>query len=314
MASKSVEGKPAIQTFSITKKFGDLIAVNGVDLSIKRGELFSLLGPNGAGKTTLIRMLCCIAKPTSGAAAIMGNDVVKDSLEVKRIIDVSPQETAIAGRLNARENLMLMAGIYKLPKEEAERRTDELLKQFDLADRASEQVRKFSGGMQRRLSIAMALISDPQVLFLDEPTLGLDPQSRRSMWKLIEKLKGKKTIVLTTHYLEEADALADRVAIINNGKIVALDTPAGLKGALHGMQTMAIRAKNLTDSCVEDLMKTYPDVRKANGGIEIRARELDFDKIVDHLRKGGAKIEWLSMKEVSLDDVFLKLTGKEMVE
>jgi ABC-2 type transport system ATP-binding protein len=310
----SNESNYEIKTFSITKKFGNLTAVDNVNLSINTGELFSILGPNGAGKTTIIKMLCCLLKPTSGTATIKGLDIVKDAHEVKKIIDISPQETAIADHLNSRENLMMMAGIYNVPKEEANKRTDELLRLFGLSDRANEQVRKFSGGMKRRLSIAMSLISDPEILFLDEPTLGLDPEVRRRMWHLIENLKGKKTVILTTHYLEEADALADRVLIIDKGKIIALDTPERLKSKLHGMQTMTIKAKNVTDACIDDLKKQYPHVIKTEAGIEIRGDELDFDSIVDYLRKRGVKIEKLSMKEATLDDVFLKLTGKEMVK
>jgi len=208
----------AIQTFSLSRKFGDLVAVDGIDLSIKEGELFSLLGPNGAGKTTAIKMLCCLLRPSSGTATVLGRDIHEDPMAVKQIIDVSPQETAIAEHLNAWENLRLIGGIRGLTKEEVKKRSEELLEMVGLAKRAKEQVRKFSGGMKRRLSIAMALVSDPQVLFLDEPTLGLDPQSRRGIWEHIVELKGKKTILLTTHYLEEADALADRIAIIDEGR------------------------------------------------------------------------------------------------
>ena len=205
----------AIQTFSLSRKFGDLVAVDNIDLSIKKGELFSLLGPNGAGKTTAIKMLCCLLKPSSGTATVMGHDINEDPMAVKQIIDISPQETAIAEHLNARENLSLIGGIRGLAKTEVRKSSENLLEMVGLTKRAKEQVRKFSGGMKRRLSIAMALVADPQVLFLDEPTLGLDPQSRRGIWEHIAELKGKKTILLTTHYLEEADALADRIAIID---------------------------------------------------------------------------------------------------
>jgi ABC-2 type transport system ATP-binding protein len=304
----------AIQTLDLTKKFGDLTAVDGINLSIRKGELFSLLGPNGAGKTTTIKMLCCLLKPTAGSATVMGHDVQKDPLAVKEVIDVSPQETAIAGHLNAWENLALICGIYGLSKEETRKRSEELLKLMGLTKRAKDQVRKFSGGMQRRLSIAMALVSDPQVLFLDEPTLGLDPQARRSMWEEIEELKGKKTILLTTHYLEEADALADRIAIIDEGKIVALGTPHELKNKISDKQIMVVKAKNLTPESIEGLKKMYPEVREIADGVEIRAKELSFDKIVDLLRSKGATIESTSMKEPSLDDVFLQLTGKELRE
>ena len=304
----------AIQTFSLSRKFGDLIAVNSIDLSIKEGELFSLLGPNGAGKTTAIKMLCCLLRPSSGTATIMGHDINEDSMAVKRIIDVSPQETAIAEHLNAWENLRLIGGIRGLAREEVRKRSQDLLEMVGLTKRAKEQVRKFSGGMQRRLSIAMALVSDPQVLFLDEPTLGLDPQSRRGIWEHIAELKGKKTILLTTHYLEEADALADRIAIIDEGKIVALGTPRELKDSISDMQVMVVRTKNLTPDAIEGLKKIYPEVKTTEYGIEIRAKELSFYEIVDYLRPKGVDIQSASLKQPTLDDVFLHLTGKELRE
>ena len=185
----------AIEVSGLTREFGDLTAVDRVDLSVRRGELFSLLGPNGAGKTTLIKMLCCLLRPTSGTATVLGHDVQAAPLEVKRRIAISPQETAIAERLTARENLRLMAGVHGVDQARARQRADELLTLMALTERADDRVKKFSGGMQRRLSIAMALVSDPEVLFLDEPTLGLDPQSRRTMWEYIEQVKGSMTIV-----------------------------------------------------------------------------------------------------------------------
>jgi len=304
----------AVQTFSLSKKFGDLVAVDGIDLSIKEGELFSLLGPNGAGKTTAIKMLCCLLRPSSGTATIMGHDINDDSMAVKRIIDVSPQETAIAEHLNAWENLSLIGGIRGLAKEEVKKRSQELLEMVGLAKRAKEQVRKFSGGMKRRLSIAMALVSDPQVLFLDEPTLGLDPQSRRGIWEHIAELKGKKTILLTTHYLEEADALADRIAIIDEGKVAALGTPQELKDSISDMQVMVVRAKNLTPGVIEGLKEIYPEVKTIEDGMEIRAKELSFYEMVDYLRPRGVAIQSASLKQPTLDDVFLHLTGKELRE
>ncbi len=304
----------AIQTFSLSRKFGDLVAVDGIDLSIKEGELFSLLGPNGAGKTTAIKMLCCLLKPSSGTAMVMGRDIHEDPMAVKQIIDVSPQETAIAEHLNAWENLRLIGGIRGLAKEEVKKRSEELLEMVGLAKRAKEQVRKFSGGMKRRLSIAMALVSAPQVLFLDEPTLGLDPQSRRGIWEHIAELKGKKTILLTTHYLEEADALADRIAIIDEGKIAALGTPQELKDGISDMQVMVVKAKNLPPDVIEGLKEIYPEVKAREGEIEIRAKELSFYEIVDYLRPRGVAIQSMSLKQPTLDDVFLHLTGKELRE
>lgn len=259
----------AIETNGLARRFDDLVAVDGIDLSIDRGELFSMLGPNGAGKTTTIKMLCCLLRPTSGTAAVMGHDVGRDPLEVKRVIAVSPQETAIAEHLDAWENLLLMAGLHGLGKQQARTRSGELLEMMGLTDRADERVKKYSGGMKRRLSIAMALVSDPQVIFLDEPTLGLDPQSRRAIWEYIEGLKGEKTVLLTTHYLEEADALADRVAIIDHGKVVGLGTPDELKSGVSGRSVTVVEAKDLTGEAIEALRRLYPTVVAVEGGVEI---------------------------------------------
>ena len=300
----------AIQTINLSKRYGDFVAVDGINLEIKKGELFSILGPNGAGKTTTIKMLSCLLLPTEGTAKIMGYDIRENSQLIKEIIDVSPQETAIADHLNAWENLTLMGGIYELGKKETEKRAGELLELLDLPGREKEQVRKYSGGMKRRLSIAMAMMSDPQVLFLDEPTLGLDPQARKILWKKIEGLKGKKTIVLTTHYLEEADALADRIAILKKGKIIAIDTPDGLKNNIKGMQSIVIKTKNIPDDIVKGIKEMYSDVVFKDNKIEIKARQLNVDKIVDYLRSNQVKIEGISMKEPSLDDVFLELTAE----
>ncbi|MFC2035123.1 ATP-binding cassette domain-containing protein [Chloroflexota bacterium] len=304
----------AIQTLSISKKFGNFVAVDGIDLSIKEGELFSLLGPNGAGKTTTLKMLCCLLRPSSGTGTIMGHDIQKDPIAVKQVIDISPQETAIAEHLNARENLGLIGGIHGLGKEEVKTRSEELLEMMGLTNRAKERVKKYSGGMKRRLSIAMALVSDPQVLFLDEPTLGLDPQSRRSIWEHIAGLKGKKTVVLTTHYLEEADSLADRIAIIDEGKIIALGTPQELKDSISDMQVMVVKAKNLTTDAIEGLREIYPEVKEIEDGVEIKAKEVNFSEVVDYLRPRGVEIESSSQKQITLDDVFLQLTGKELRE
>ena len=304
----------AVQTLGLSMHFGSFVAVDGVDLSIARGELFSLLGPNGAGKTTTIKMLCCLLKPTSGTATIMGHDVGSDPLSVKRVIDVSPQETAIAERLNAWENLSLMAGLHGLGRERARKRSGELLEMMGLTERAQEQVKKYSGGMKRRLSIAMALVSDPQVLFLDEPTLGLDPQSRRTIWEHIAGLKGHKTIVLTTHYLEEADALADRIAIIDEGKIVALGTPGQLKDGISGTPVTVVEAKNLTEEAVNALRQIYPEVRAIEDGVEIEAAEVSLYAIEDCLRPMGVVIQSTYKRQVTLDDVFVNLTGKQLRE
>lgn len=214
----------AIKTENLRKEYKDLVAVDSLNLSVEQGELFSLLGVNGAGKTTTIKMLTCLTRPTSGNAFLNGKSILTDIVAVKQMIAVSPQETAIAPKLTVRENLKLMCGVYGLSKEKKERRTDELLKSFEMENIADKKAEKLSGGWQRRLSIAMALISEPQILFLDEPTLGLDVLARSELWDVISSLKGKITIILTTHYLQEAQALSDRVGIMKNGSLIACDT------------------------------------------------------------------------------------------
>ncbi|MDH3306085.1 MAG: ATP-binding cassette domain-containing protein [Acidimicrobiia bacterium] len=313
MSSVTVES-PAIQTVALTKRFGGIVAVDRVDLTVERGELFSLLGPNGAGKTTTIKMLCCLTRPTGGSASIMGHDIAKAPLSVKAVIDVSPQETAIAGNLSATENLMLMARLHGFDKRVAQSRSEELLEMMGLSARANEKTKKLSGGMKRRLSIAMALVSDPEVLFLDEPTLGLDPQSRNSIWAYIEGLKGAKTIVLTTHYLEEADALADRIAIIDDGRVVALGTPGELKAAVSDTPVIVVETTGLTEQAVDALREIYPQVRRFEAGLEIEGDDISLYEIEDCLRPRGVTIQATHRRRVTLDDVFLELTGKQLRE
>lgn len=219
----------AIVTTDLTKRFKERTAVDALSLSIKKGELFALLGLNGAGKTTTINMLCCLLSPTSGDAVLLGDSIIENPTAVKQKINISPQETAVAPNLSVRENLELIARIYGSDKHEAPLKADEMLESFVLTERAKDKAKSLSGGMQRRLSIAMALISNPEIIFLDEPTLGLDVRARRELWKVLTELKGKTTIVLTTHYLEEAEALADRIGIMHGGRIKALGTVRQLK-------------------------------------------------------------------------------------
>lgn len=214
----------AIETFDLTKRYKDSTAVDSVNLSIGRGELFSLLGVNGAGKTTTIKMLSCLVKPTSGDALLLGESVVSTPLKVKQKINVSPQETAVAPNLSVRENLELISGIYGRSRQEAQHKAEEMISSFGLSEIAGQRAKTLSGGWQRRLSIAMALISEPEILFLDEPTLGLDVLARRELWKVIKDLKNKITIILTTHYLEEAESLSDRIGIMSKGRLVAVGT------------------------------------------------------------------------------------------
>lgn len=223
----------AIVTKNLTKKYKDKIAVNSINLSINDGEMYALLGVNGAGKSTTIKMLSCLIKPTSGDALLNGNSIVSDSEKVKRIINVSPQETAVAPNLTVRENLELMARIYGFGNEDAVSKAQKMIEDFELSDIAKSKAKTLSGGWQRRLSIAMALISEPEILFLDEPTLGLDVLARRELWNKIGSLKGKITIILTTHYLEEAESLSDRIGIMVKGNLIAEGTAEELKQSVN---------------------------------------------------------------------------------
>ncbi len=302
----------AVQTFKLTKKFDGLVAVNGVDLEIKQGELFSLLGPNGAGKTTTIRMLCCLLKPTKGTASILGHDIVKSPFAVKKRIGVSPQDTVLSERLNCWENLALIGKVHGLSSDKVKERSKELLETMGLTDRSKDQVRKFSGGMKRRLSIAMALVSDPQVLFLDEPTLGLDPQARRAIWEYIAEFKGKKTILLTTHYMEEADFLSDRIGVIDEGRVVALGTSQQLKTNIFEMRCMVVSTENLTAEVLEDLRAKYSRLEMTKGRLKIYHKDLDFKGIVDYLHSRGVTVYSAALEQPTLEDVFIQITGKQL--
>ena len=219
----------AIVIEGLTKSYGNITAVNDLTLSVEEGELFALLGVNGAGKTTTIKMLSCLTKPTSGDALLLGKSIVKDPGAIKSIIAVSPQETAVAKGLSAYENLALMCGVHGLSKERREAKIKELTELLGLGEILTRKAGKLSGGWQRRISIAMALISEPKILFLDEPTLGLDVIARSDLWDIISSLKGKVTIILTTHYMEEAEALSDRIAIMKDGKLLICDTAEKIK-------------------------------------------------------------------------------------
>ena len=219
----------AIKIENLTKQYKDVIAVDDLSLEIAEGELFSLLGVNGAGKTTTIKMLSCLTHPTSGDAIVLGESITKNPTAVKAIIGVSPQETAVASGLTVRENLELICGIYGFDREKTANKVSSLSSMLSLENVINKKAAKLSGGYARRLSIAMALISEPKILFLDEPTLGLDVLARSELWDIINSLKGKVTIILTTHYMEEAEALSDRIAIMKDGKLLVCDTPDAIK-------------------------------------------------------------------------------------
>lgn len=226
----------AIKTTALSKSYKNIKAVKGIDLTVHEGELYALLGTNGAGKSTTIKMLSCLVPPTEGDALLLGNSIKSDTQKVKSIINVSPQETAVAPNLTIRENLEMIAGIYGFKGKNKKQRAIEMMKDFDMLDIQKQRAKTLSGGWQRKLSIAMALISEPKILFLDEPTLGLDVLARRELWKYINRLKGKITIILTTHYLEEAEALSDRIGIMSKGSLKAEGTAEELK-AMAGKES-----------------------------------------------------------------------------
>ena len=220
----------AIVIDNLTKRFEDVTAVNGLSLEVEKGELFGLLGPNGAGKTTTINVLCGLLEPTSGSVSVGGYDAQKELDKVKELIGVCPQDTAVFSYLTGRENVELFGNLHAMPKEKLKKNTEELLRKLDLLDDANRRVGKYSGGMRRRLNLIMALVNDPEIAFLDEPTVAMDVQSRHAVWDFIKDLKKQtKTVILTTHYMEEAEELCDRVGIIDYGKLIALGTPEQLK-------------------------------------------------------------------------------------
>ncbi|MEM2934025.1 MAG: ATP-binding cassette domain-containing protein [Methanocellales archaeon] len=305
-----------METFNLTKKFGSILAVDRLNLKIKYGEIFGLLGPNGAGKTTTISMLCTIINPTSGTARVNGYDILKEPDKVRKSIGIVFQDPSIDDRLTARENLEFHAMLYDVPKEVREKRIKEVLKLVELEDRANSQMRTYSGGMRRRLEIARGLLHYPKVLFLDEPTLGLDPQTREHIWKYIEELAKREniTIVLTTHYMEEAEKLCNRVAIIDYGVIKALDTPNNLKNELEGD---VIKIKTPDPRFLAARLFEKGLILKSNESsgllnITVKNGEMLIPKIVEIASGSGASIEAIALQKPTLNDVFLHYTGREI--
>lgn len=305
----------AIETSGLTKKFDGFTAVDSLDLEIKRGELFALLGPNGAGKTTTISMLATLLKPTSGKALVNGHDVVSEADDVRHSIGIVFQDQSLDDQLTARENLDIHGRLYHMPREKREKKMAEVLGMVDLTDRADSIVKTFSGGMRRRLEIARGLMHSPEVLFLDEPTLGLDPQTRRHIWDYIKKLNGEGvTILLTTHYMEEADSLADRIVIIDKGRIVAEGTPSSLKDSIGG-DVIKISCENpekLKRAIIECGCEVADEPAVTGDEIVIHARRAGelIPRIFDISGKSGIEVKSITYKEPSLEDVFLHYTGR----
>ncbi|HII07465.1 MAG TPA: ATP-binding cassette domain-containing protein [Methanotrichaceae archaeon] len=310
----------AIATSGLTMRFDDFTAVEGVDLQIEKGELFGLLGPNGAGKSTIIKMLTTMLRPTAGGAVVWGYDIARERDAVRNSIGVVFQDPSVDSQLTGRENLDFHGRMYGMDKKTRKARVHEVLELVDLTEKAEVLMEDYSGGMQRRLEIARGLMHHPHVLFLDEPTLGLDAQTRRYIWQYIQKMNQEEgvTVVLTTHYMEEADHLCERVAIIDQGKIVALDTPENLKD-LIGADIITLEVDDgVTDEQVHAFSKfdgvEAVDRSGSTINLSVDHGESRIPEIVLGASKAGVKIRSVSMHEPTLEDVFLKFTGKKIRE
>ena len=315
-----MENSKAITVSGITKKFGDLTAVDSVSFEVDQGEFFGFLGPNGAGKTTLIRMLTTLLKPTSGHAVVSCCDVLKEPTEVRKHIGVVPQAMTSDLDLTAYENMDIYGRFYGIHAKERKERIKSLLDMVGLTSRANDLVATYSGGMRRRLEIARVLVHKPELLFLDEPTIGLDPQSRRVVWGFLEKLIGgsSMTIFLTTHYMEEAETLCSRVAIIDSGKIIAIGSPAELKSQIPGNDIISLTVDNLSEEATEKLSglpfvhKVTPEDNLLRFNVDSGATNLP--ELMDEVRRLGGKVLSANIHEQSLEDVFIHFTGKSIRE
>jgi len=306
----------AIEIKNLTKKFNEITAVDSISLEVKGGELFGLLGPNGAGKTTTISMLATILPPTSGSAFLNGLALDKPD-EIRKIVGIIFQDPSLDDELTGMENLDFHGRIYHIPGELRKKRINEVLKIVDLGDRANHKVKTYSGGMKRRLEIARGLMHHPKILFLDEPTLGLDPQTRRNIWQHIEKLskEEKITIILTTHYMDEADYLCDRVAIIDHGKIIALDTPENLKNIMGGeILTFELSQSEKLKALLK--VKGIGEAKIFDGKLMVSVKNAEklIPKILEIADKHSIKIDSVNLKKPNLEDVFIHYTGREIRE
>ena len=300
------------------KEYDGTMALKGVSFDVREGEVFGLLGPNGAGKTTLMNILAGVVRPTSGKAEVLGHDVVAESRAVRELIGFCPQETVAYEELSALENMLFYAGLYDIPRSEAKKRARELLEFMGLWEVAKKPVKEFSGGMKRRLNLAIALVNDPKVLLLDEPTTGLDPRARREVWRYIEGLRAeKRTVLLATHYMEEADHLSDRVAIMDLGRIVALDTPEALKKTVGELSVIEIEVEELGEAVIRALSPLSENGKILTGENTVRLYARDPDavlpKVVETALSVGARVMAVRITEPTLEDVFLKLTGRRLI-
>lgn len=300
-----------IKVKNLSKKFDKLTALNNINLEIKEGEIFSLLGPNGAGKTTLISILTTILKPTSGTATVNGYDIIKNPLDVRKSIGIVFQEPSLDDLLTAYENLYVHSVLYNIPRHEIKDRIENMLKTVKLYDRKNDIIKKYSGGMKRKLEIARGLIHTPKVLFLDEPTLGLDPHSRKDIWNYIKRIKKEHniTIILTTHYMEEADSLSDRVAIINKGNILTINTSNELKKEI-GNEILILKA-DVNENEIKKL-NFIKSLEKQNEYYIITSKEIARN--INLILKYVKNIKEMEIRKTSLEDVFIKLTGEKLDE
>jgi daunorubicin resistance ABC transporter ATP-binding subunit len=307
---------PAIEADGLIKHFGKTKALDGLDLTVPAGTVYGLLGPNGAGKTTAVRVLATLLRPDGGRARVLGRDVVTDDAAVRRTIGLTGQYAALDELLTGRSNLLMIGQLSRLTGRAARRRADELLERFDLTDAATRAVKTYSGGMRRRLDLAASLIGHPEVLFLDEPTTGLDPSARALMWDIVRQLVADgTTLLLTTQYLDEADQLASRVAVIDGGKVIAEGTPAELKTSLGGQRlllTLADESDAAVAAAALGPFSTKPIVPNGPGlriEVPVTATEGLATEVVRALDAAGVKVSEISVRSASLDDVFLTLTG-----
>ena len=301
----------------LTKRFGDLIAVNGVDLEIPRGEIFGLLGPNGAGKTTIIRMLGGLTLPTDGRATVLGLDIVKDTRKVKDRIGVVPQNNVLDRDINVYRNLKYHAKLHGIPGPRIDPKIDEVLEFTELQAKRDSKIDDLSGGMKRRLVVAKAMMHDPEVFILDEPTTGLDPQSRRMVWDKIRSFREMgMTMILTTHYMDEADALCDRIGIIDHGKVVALGTPEELKASLGAQTVLEVKVYDGTQETILRGLEAQSFTEDVFAeGDKIMLRTNDKKAAAVHiLTRHADDVETLQFREPTLEDVFIEMTGRELRE
>ena len=306
---------PAVEAIDLVKHFGDTVAVDGVSFSIPEGSVLGLLGPNGAGKTTLVRMLTTLSRPTSGTGSVSGHDILKEPAAVRRSMGLTGQAATVDELLTGRENVRLIGRLYGLPLQYLREATDELLERFRLTDAADRLAKTYSGGMRRRLDLAVSLVAAPPVLFLDEPTTGLDPRSRVELWDVLRGLvRDGTTLLLTTQYLEEADQLADQIVVIDRGSVIAAGTPTQLKDEA-GKASVVLTVKSAADlHRAEQLLRTCsPEVHveEASRRLTAQADGLgDMTRIADAFSSSGIAVDDLGLKRPSLDDVFLHLTGR----